>query len=623
MNEQLDQQAIQQVAQKIGPQVLQQAVDKAVSQIDMSQVSPEQLTPLIAALEETLNNPAAYPHMVKALIDAGIADPGDLPPDFDPTIVVIMLIVLKKLQGNAAGQSQNEMQQPQQNFARGGLVQMANELQGAGRNGDSILAHINPMEAAALKRMGGSGAINPNTGLMEFGLFGSFFKAMTTVFKSVVGVAKDIGQTLGPIAPIALAIAAPWAIPALGASLGMGAISAGALYGAGTSALTGGNVLQGAALGGLSGGLGNSVGEVANKSLGLSLGTAGQQMLGNTLVGAGTAALTGGSPLQGAVGAATGTALGNSISGFGIPGSAMGRGLSNAGSTLGNMASAGIPLKQSLIGGGLSGLVQGLSPAPGSISSEKTQYGLDKQSNLPMDKVGALGTGVSAPTDFLKTPELQTATSQPNPLYSLSNPNSLPPSVMASQSMGSPSSSDSGFGLNLKTLGTASAITGLLGAGKAPQQMPQQIQGLQQTNPALYEYMNRPGITWDWDKISADANQSGMPLDQYVSNNWNKLSGGDYNKPVNLARGGALTQAFTGGGAGSGRSDNIRANLSPNEYVMDAETVSMLGDGSPQEGAKRLDEMRQKIRKHKGKALSRGKFSPNAKSPLSYIGGNS
>jgi hypothetical protein len=52
---------------------------------------------------------------------------------------------------------------------------------------------------------------------------------------------------------------------------------------------------------------------------------------------------------------------------------------------------------------------------------------------------------------------------------------------------------------------------------------------------------------------------------------------------------------------------------------MDAETVALVGDGSTKEGAKRFDKMRQQIRSHKGKALAKGKFSPNAKSPLSYI----
>ena len=38
----------------------------------------------------------------------------------------------------------------------------------AGRGGDSMLAHIGPQEAAALKAMGGAGTVNPETGLLEF-----------------------------------------------------------------------------------------------------------------------------------------------------------------------------------------------------------------------------------------------------------------------------------------------------------------------------------------------------------------------------------------------------------------------------------------------------------------------
>jgi len=42
------------------------------------------------------------------------------------------------------------------------------EAQSLGRNGDTILAHINPREAEMLKRAGGSGTRNPRTGLLQF-----------------------------------------------------------------------------------------------------------------------------------------------------------------------------------------------------------------------------------------------------------------------------------------------------------------------------------------------------------------------------------------------------------------------------------------------------------------------
>lgn len=86
---------------------------------------------------------------------------------------------------------------------------------------------------------------------------------------------------------------------------------------------------------------------------------------------------------------------------------------------------------------------------------------------------------------------------------------------------------------------------------------------------------------------------------------------------------GGLSQVHSmkiGGGA-DGRSDDVNAVLSDGEYVMDAETVAMLGNGSSKAGAAKLDQMRSKLRQHKGKNLASGKISPNAKSPLSYLRG--
>jgi hypothetical protein len=102
-------------------------------------------------------------------------------------------------------------------FAKGGQVHglkaVAQELQDMGRGGDTMLAHINPQEAALLKRMGGSGTINPATGLPEFiKIGGGLGKAFEKPFRSsgVIGGAlkpiidplRNIIQDLGPIATI-------------------------------------------------------------------------------------------------------------------------------------------------------------------------------------------------------------------------------------------------------------------------------------------------------------------------------------------------------------------------------------------------------------------------------------
>jgi hypothetical protein len=92
------------------------------------------------------------------------------------------------------------------------------------------------------------------------------------------------------------------------------------------------------------------------------------------------------------------------------------------------------------------------------------------------------------------------------------------------------------------------------------------------------------------------------------------------------AMGGLAMYGFSSGGPqklvrgpGTGRSDDIPAVLSDGEYVMDAETVALLGDGSTDEGARRLDALRKKLRMHKGKQLSRGEFSSAAKNPEEYL----
>jgi hypothetical protein len=74
-------------------------------------------------------------------------------------------------------------------------------------------------------------------------------------------------------------------------------------------------------------------------------------------------------------------------------------------------------------------------------------------------------------------------------------------------------------------------------------------------------------------------------------------------------------------GAGDGRDDKIPALLSDGEYVIDAETVALLGNGSNKAGAELLDSFRVNVRKQKGKKLARGEFSDNAKRPEHYMVG--
>ena len=119
-------------------------------------------------------------------------------------------------------------------------------------------------------------------------------------------------------------------------------------------------------------------------------------------------------------------------------------------------------------------------------------------------------------------------------------------------------------------------------------------------NISVTDLLNQPG---EYDKFASGAQPAASPT-AFAAH------GGTLNQISNFAR-----------GSGSGRDDTINARLSDGEYVMDAETVALLGDGSNSEGARRLDQMRKEIRAQKGKSLARGKFSPNAKSPLAYLKG--
>lgn len=91
-------------------------------------------------------------------------------------------------------------------------------------------------------------------------------------------------------------------------------------------------------------------------------------------------------------------------------------------------------------------------------------------------------------------------------------------------------------------------------------------------------------------------------------------------QPQPMAYGG-MSKGSKVRGPGHGREDLIPALLSDGEYVIDAETMALLGNGSTDAAAKKMDQFRENIRKHKGTKLAKGGISPDAKSPLQYLRG--
>lgn len=497
-----------------------QAVLAVEQQMGDTDIAPEQLTEMVKMLEFALNNPNKYPEIRNAIIKDRLAKAEDLPDQFNPVVLISILVVLYGLQ-----------ERSKQPMARGGLAAAARQLRRAGRSGDTMLAHINPREAQMLQQAGGSGTINPSTGLPEYFDFGDIFKMILPI--ALDFIAPGIGTTLGS---------------ALGASAAFAPALGGALIGAGTSAITGGNPLQGAIMGGMGGGLGGNIGGM----LAPEASAATQGLLGSGIAGAVGGMATGRGPLEGAVQGALGSYIGNKIGGMGGSG-ALGAGLAAGSENFKNAMVAGYDPQTAVAGGALSGLATSIfKPSQTAVDGLSSSAKPAAKSSSVLDKLGNL----------------------------------LP-------------------------------LAGLLSS--APNEAQQAVKSM---SPEQQEYFNRPSVQWDWTKMQQDAAQSNMSLSQYMAQRWPQITSGAYNLPVKKAKGGPLSQiAYFARGSGSGRADTIDAKLSDGEYVFDAETVALLGDGSSKAGAQRLDQMRQEIRKQKGKALATGKISSDARSPLSYIRG--
>jgi len=184
-------------------------------------------------VDEVLADPANYAAIRERYMAQGV-DEELLPEAFDAQLFGALQVALDQLRAP-------DTMAPPQNFAKGGIASlrpMAQAMADAGRNGDTMVAHISPIEAQILKRIGGSGTTNPTTGMPEFFLKKLFKKigktvkkfANTTIGKIVIGTA------LFAIAgPAATAIFGSTAAPALVAA------TKGFVAGAGSSLIAGGN----------------------------------------------------------------------------------------------------------------------------------------------------------------------------------------------------------------------------------------------------------------------------------------------------------------------------------------------------------------------------------------------
>lgn len=252
---------------------------EVIDQLD--DLTEEQLQSFLRMIAYVESNPDQYPKLIEQLVAAGALKQGEIPNQYDPNLIAIIKTMVAQALSRVA------QKQGVPGFAAGGIVslkQKADEVRQAGRRGDTMLAHITPFEANMLKRMGGSGTINPKTNLPEFGFWDSTFGRILKIGAQVLGTVV-LTPFVGPIA-------------------------AGAIVGGVSSLLSGGSAsdaLKGALFGGITGGIGGGVSSVLGGG-----GFLEGAFSGGSLFGGGLSSMfggTGGAPAAGAAGAEGATPL--------------------------------------------------------------------------------------------------------------------------------------------------------------------------------------------------------------------------------------------------------------------------------------------------------------------------
>ena len=534
----------------------------------------EALNEFISMIRMALRSPEKYPEIRMAAIKDKMVEPEDMPEQFDGQFLASMLTTLVALKKRQEGKTTK--------MATGGLANAAQTLQKKGRNGDTILAHINPQEAAMLRAQGGTGTINPATGLVEYGFFSKLWKGIVKIAKVIAPIALTF---LVPAAGAWIGSTFLGGLGAAGSLIGGGMI-AGAAAGAAGAAIQGGDIGKGALIGGALGGFQGGYSAYKASQAAKALTASGQA-----------------SGAAGASGAAEAASAATPAS----------TAVDQAAGALKTTGAVGGPASQATLLTGGNAAAAPFNPLTASAADVAGQ------------NAATLATGATGATGAIAAPIQAAAPSFTDKLISGAAKIGSK-AVEKLPSLG---------GEVLKTGALMAAAGALGGGGGAPADVMPEVQKL---SASQQEYFNRPNIQWDWDRIKSDAASTGMSLAEFMNQNWGAISGGSYNTAQtnmpsdqvqkaarggrSLASSGALSKmAYLAEGSGSGRADTIDAKLSDGEYVIDAETVALLGDGSTKEGARRLDMMRQQLRQQKGKQLARGKFSTSAKMPLAYLAG--
>lgn len=442
-------------------------------------------------------------------------------------------------------------------FAKGGLVKDADRIKRAGRYGDTEIVHVNKAELEELRELWGEPTINPETGCPEY-----FLKKL---WKGVKKIAKPLAK-IAPIAAMFIPGVGPLAAAAIGAA--SGAIGGGGLKGA----------LVGGALGGLgaSGAAGKAVSSIAP-----GLSPVAQRAASSAILGGLGSAARGDNVLNGAL---TAGALGAAVG----PGGLIGRGPTTiSGAPASGPATQGGAMSVNAPG------INGASVSPYTVNPAMTGPVIDTTAPFAVSPdTSALAQNLpDLQKPWLQRPFLNGAISDKIPNWA-----GYGAGALALSSLMKSAPKQDGSGITAK--------------------MPVDEIVDKRFQPVFKA--NLPAPTGNYAKLAARPVNFGSLEDQYRYGQGPERAYFDY---VGYKEGGSTRKEFAVRGKGTGRSDEIPAMLSDGEYVIDAETVALLGDGSNEAGARKLDDMRVNLRKHKGKNLAKGKFSVDAKRPEAYMTG--
>ena len=483
------------------------------------------------------------------------------------------------------------------NYTNGGLQNTAYYLKGKGRGKDTELVHMTPKEVKGLQALamahGGSLTINPSTGLPEAGFLEDILP--------IVAAAGLTYLTAGAAAPTLTA-----ALGATGGGIAAGALSGAAISG-GIAALQGKDVGKAALMGGLGGGISGGLGAYADANVFNApnlLADASQKSVTDIGTQAatqgGTQAATQAFPTVSPTGAAlsipdpnipggfisseTGQALASAPSGSGFTAGEMMAGSNFAPGTLpGGTGTAAEAAKT--IGG--TGNVTGAAPSTfysglGSYGKAGVQalpvLGLlqDKQEPIPDDEYKSPLRRLSPDFRAYEPP-------RPNPYYSARY--AAEGGVM--NSFDDENGSDSNM------------------ASGGPTKLPKGDPGIyRDADPTTRGQDAFTAALTRLNSLQKRANIKGLPA--------LKAAAAPLSDIQEAAKGGVMSGlgGYSDGGRmlkgpGDGMSDSIPASiankqparLADGEFVVPADVVSHLGNGSTDAGARKLYAMMDKIRK--------------------------